>query len=103
MAGASVFDWVCERLEEATSLDRLEARGTLRLALKSAGLEARGATRDQMRVVLSRLLPGELASRGVEDGEGVCTRLAQGLDSAPVEEPSSSADTPDAVFARLGG
>jgi len=103
MASASVFDWVCERLEETTSLDRLEARGTLRLALKGAGLEARSATREQMRVVLSRVLPGELASRGVEDGEGVCARLAGMLDGAAVEEPTAATDTPDAVFARLGG
>lgn len=103
MADASVFDWVCERLEEATCLDRLEARGTLRIALKAAGLEARTATRDHMRAVLTRLLPAELGSRGVDDGEAVCARLAEALATARVAEPASGGDTPDAIFARLGG
>ena len=41
VADARTFDWVCAQLEERSSLDRLEARGTVRLALKQAGLEPR--------------------------------------------------------------
>ena len=48
MADDNVFDWVCGALESATSLDRLEARGTLRLALKASGLEARTVTAEQL-------------------------------------------------------
>ena len=48
MADAAVFDWICNRLEQDTSLDRLESRGTVRLALKSAGLDARSVTPEQM-------------------------------------------------------
>lgn len=100
MAATSPFDFVCTRLEEATSLDRLAARGTVRLALKESGLEARGVTPEQMAVVLDRVLPRELAARGVEEGESVCSQIRSDLRSLG---SGAAADTPDAVFQRLGG
>jgi hypothetical protein len=99
MADSAAFDWTCSEIEGRTSLDRLEARGTVRLALKDAGLEARTVTADQMKVVLERVLPKELASRGIQDGERICAELMPeiaALDAGP------GAETPDAVFARLG-
>jgi hypothetical protein len=99
MADAAVFDWICAELEARTSLDRLEARGTVRLALKEAGLEARTVTADQMKVVLERVLPKELVARGVQDSERVCADLAPGLVRL---EAGPGVETPDAVFARLG-
>jgi hypothetical protein len=99
MADAAVFDWICTELEARTSLDRLEARGTVRLALKEAGLEARTVTADQMKVVLERVLPKELVARGIEDAESVCAGLAPGLASL---EARPGVETPDTVFARLG-
>ena len=39
MSAVSVFDHVCDGVERGTSLDRLQSRGTVRLALKEAGLE----------------------------------------------------------------
>ncbi len=99
MADATAFDWICAELEAHSSLDRLEARGTVRLALKDAGLEARTVTADQMKVVAERVLPKELAARGVQDPERVCAELIPGLaqlDAGP------GVETPDAVFARLG-
>jgi hypothetical protein len=100
MADSAVFDFVCEKLEQSTQLDRLAVRGTVRIALKQAGLEARGVTPQQMGVVLERLLPAELASRGVDGGEAICTKIRSGLASVAT---SSQLDTPDAVFQRLGG
>ena len=41
-------------------------------------------------------------SRGVEDGESVCARLASCLESAEVDAAAGS-DSPESVFARLGG
>ena len=99
MADAAVFDWICTELEARTSLDRLEARGTVRLALKEAGLEARTVTADQVKVVLERVLPKELVARGIEDAESVCAGLAPGLASL---EARPGVETPDTVFARLG-
>lgn len=100
MADSSAFELTCEVLERDTSLGRLEARGTVRLALKAAGLESRSVSPEQMTVVVRKVLNGELESRGVEGADRVCAALAEGLARL---EPASAAETPDAVFARLGG
>ena len=100
MADSTVFDFVCDKLEQATRMDRLAVRGTVRIALKQAGLEARSVTAQQMSVVLDRVLPNELATRGVEGGEGMCASIKSGL---PSVAGGAHVDTPDAVFQRLGG
>ena len=41
MADLTAFEQACESLEQLTELSRLEARGTLRIALKEAGLDRR--------------------------------------------------------------
>ncbi len=69
---ATLFDFAADRLEHHASLDRLEARGTLRIALKAAGLEPKNLTGAQMQVVFEQLMPGELDSRGVSDVPSVC-------------------------------
>ena len=81
MADPGVFDHVAEALESATALDRLEARGTLRLALKEAGFDARSPQPEQMKVVVEKVLPNELATRGIEDAAGICRQLIASLDS----------------------
>ena len=73
--GADLFDVAAEKLESATHLNQLEARGTLRLALKSAGLTARNLTLAQLRVVFDKVMPGEMESRGVEDATATCTAV----------------------------
>lgn len=100
MADSQAFDFVCTQLEEKTSLDRLAARGTVRIALKQAGLEARTVTPEQMRVVAERVLPGELQSRGIEGGAELCSAIGRGLVQLA---PGQAAETPDQVFQRLGG
>ena len=100
MADSPVFDLVCTKLEALTDLDRLAARGTVRLALKQAGLEARTVTGDQMGVVLDKVLPSELVARGIEGGEAMCVEIASGLAGM---DSFAEAETPDAVFKRLGG
>ncbi|MDJ0787097.1 MAG: hypothetical protein QNK05_09855 [Myxococcota bacterium] len=100
MADSQAFEFVCDQLEEKSSLDRLAARGTVRIALKQAGLEARSVTPDQMSVVVERLLPAELTSRGVEGVDELCSALRDGLGSV---SSADAAETPDAVFQRLGG
>lgn len=101
MADAPAFDWVCSELEQRTSLDRLEARGTVRIALKEAGLDSRSLTPEQMKVVLEKVLPKELGTRGVDDPEGVCRGLASGI--MQIDAGSSSGETPEEVFRRLAG
>ncbi|MCG8590125.1 MAG: hypothetical protein MJE66_12610 [Proteobacteria bacterium] len=100
MSESPAFAFVCQELESRTSLDRLEARGTVRLALKAAGLEARSVSRDQMAVVVEKVLPGELTARGIDAVESLCREVAQGL--AQVTD-ADTGDSPDAVFSRLGG
>jgi len=100
MADSPAFELACEVLERDTSLDRLEARGTIRLALKAAGLDAHDAAPDQLSVVVENLLAGELKARGIENGDDICAALKQQLAGL---ETSQVSETPEAVFARLGG
>ena len=56
-----------------------------------------------MAVVLERVLPGELTSRGVENAESICSSLATSIKEFrdAVEEHGSA--SPESVFARLAG
>jgi hypothetical protein len=103
MAGSSAFEWLCEAIEESTSLARLEARGTVRIALKEAGVEARTATPAELEVVVAKILPRELRQRGVSDEAAVCERLIAGLRALRTSGQQPAQDTPDAIFRRLGG
>jgi hypothetical protein len=100
MADAEAFDFACSQLESRTSLDRLAARGTVRIALKQAGLDSRSVTPEQMGVVVEKVLPGELTSRGVQGAAAICSDIAAKVRRLVA---SASSDTPDAVFRRLGG
>ncbi len=101
MPNALAFDWICEKIEQRSSLSRLEARGTVRLALKKAGHDATTVTPQQMSVVLEKLLPGEFESRGVKGGAQICATLEPLL--ARLSADGTSAEAPEQVFARLGG
>lgn len=103
MADSQAFEWVCGELERSTSLDRLQARGTLRLALKEAGLEARSVTAAQIDAVVRRVLPAELRARGIQDEAALCESLAAGLVAAELGATPSGAESPEEVFRRLGG
>jgi hypothetical protein len=100
MPDSSAFEFACSQLETRTSLDRLAARGTVRIALKQAGLEARSITPEQMAVVVQKILPTELGSRGIDGVEEVCQAILAGL---PSVKSGPVSETPDAVFKRLGG
>lgn len=100
MADAEAFDFVCSQLEARTSLDRLAARGTVRIALKQAGLDARSVTPEQMAVVVEKLLPAELSARSVADAGSICAGIAS---KARRLASRVGAETPDSVFRRLGG
>ena len=54
-------------------------RGTVRLALKSAGLQVESLDPREMKAVLTKILPEELARRAVADAEGLCNKLAERL------------------------
>ena len=96
-----LFDVAAERLEHHTSLDRLEARGTLRIALKIAGLTAKSVTVDQLDVVFQKLMPGELEKRGEGDAARVCNAVMDDLANSPAPTDEAPATDPDAIFSRL--
>ena len=97
-----LFDLAAEKLETRTEMDRLAARGTLRIALKQAGLDADKLTVTQLRAVFEKLMPKELEARGVSDATATCraamNEIANSADSIGIAATSS----PDDVFKRLG-
>jgi hypothetical protein len=100
---ADLFDVAAEKLESATDLNRLEARGTLRLALKSAGLTVGSLTLAQLRVVFDKLMRGELESRGVADAAATCTAVMAEVErAAPDSGDTETTTQPDMIFSRLG-
>jgi len=100
MADSPAFEYVCSELEARSSLDRLAARGTVRLALKAAGLDAHSVTPAQLGVVLDKILPAELEARGIQVPASLGAELRAGLERL---DPDVPAETPETVFARLGG
>lgn len=98
----TIFDFVAEKLEQGSDLDKLESRGTVRLALKQSGLDAKSVTSEQMKVVLQKVLPGELETRGVDAGQRVCDGIVAALASFD-GGPTSDRHSPEAVFERIGG
>jgi hypothetical protein len=96
-----LFDLAAERLEHHTSFSRLEARGTLRLALKTAGLDAKSVTAGQLRVVFEKLIPGELEKRDVSNAAEACGAVIDDLANSPAPTEETPATDLDAIFRRL--
>jgi len=97
-----VFEFVAAEIERRSALAKLEARGTVRLALKRAGLDAGDVTSTQMSVVLERVLPDEMRSRGVARSEELCRAIASALRGSTPDERAPS-ESPEAIFRRLAG
>jgi len=84
-------------------MDRLAARGTLRIAVKEAGLDAQKLTVPQLRAVFEKLMPKELEARGVGEATAICKALVDDIAGAASEADSAAVNSPDEVFKRLGG
>jgi len=97
-----LFSFVAGQLESCTPLDRLESRGTLRIALKDAGLDPKTVTRNQFCVVLESVAPSELESRGVAEARAICAALIERIQSESADRWKSSRDI-DEIFDRLAG
>ncbi len=100
---ADLFDLAAEKLEESTDMDRLAARGTLRIALKEAGLDAHKLTIQQLRAVFEKLMPKELDARGVSNAAATCEAVMDGVSRSANAIGITSSASPDDVFKRLGG
>jgi hypothetical protein len=96
-----IFDSVCDELERTTGLDRLAIRGTVRLALKSVGLDPKTLTIAEFKLVAEHVLPAELRKRGIADAPQLCMATLDKMAGAGAKEASGS-DSPDEVFRRLG-
>ena len=97
----ALFDLAADSLEQHSPFDRLEARGTLRIALKIAGLESKNLTVTQLQVIFEQVMPGELDSRGVSNIPDVCAAVLADLASARGAAADSSVTSPDDIFRRL--
>jgi hypothetical protein len=102
MADSKAFEWLCGELASCTELSAIEARGTVRIALKKGGLSADSVTPAQLQVIVKRVLPDELRRRGSEDGQSICDQISIRLKDAGFSETGGASDSPEAVFARLG-
>ena len=102
MADSKTFDLTSAQLEDLAKFDRLSARGTIRLALKAAGLDPKTVRPAEMRVVVQKLLPAELSLRGVDGPEVVCQTISKRLGHLGSTDEQAVA-TPDSIFARFGG
>jgi hypothetical protein len=98
MADSAAFEAACARLEEGGALDRMDARGTIRIVLKKAGLDPKTVTARELAVAVERLLPTALSSRGVANPEAACASILRTLEGV---ESGAGGDTPEAIFARL--
>ena len=98
-----LFDLAAHQLERHSSLSRLEARGTLRLTLKDAGIDPNYLTPAALRVVFEHLMVSELEARGIADAEAVCRRALDGVSASPQAADAPQDSHPDEVFRRLGG
>ncbi len=98
---AALFDFAAERIEHHTSLERLEARGTLRIALKAAGLTAKSVTAGQLCGVVEKVMPDELERRDVSDAAVACSAVIDDLINSPAPNEAAPATDPDEIFRRL--
>ena len=99
MANSPVFDFTADFIEQNTALERLGARGAVRLALKQAFLTAQTVTQCEMKLVVERLLTDQLQRQGVENAETLCHSLLPRLKEHSFG--SSAPDSPDDIFNRL--
>jgi len=99
----TLFDIAADSLEGSADMDRLAARGTLRIAVKEAGLDAQKLTLPQLRVVFEKLMPKELEARGVSGAAAVCTATMDAIAISANTIDAGSSTSPDDIFKRLGG
>ena len=97
----ALFDLAADSLEQHSPFDRLEARGTLRIALKTAGLEPKNLTGTPLQVVFEQVRPRELDSRGVSDIRDVCAAVLVDLEGADVAAADAGATSAEDIFCRL--
>jgi len=98
-----LFDCAADELERHTELNRLEARGTLRLAIKRAGLDAKRLRFRELDAIFERVMPGQLATRGIDQPSSVCKAIMVAIARNANGVTLADAANTDEVIGRLGG
>ena len=96
---ADLFDVASDFLEQKSDLNRIEARGTLRLGLQAAGLDSKHLTFKQLQIVFDKVMPKELEKVGITDNLDVRASVMEALSETVDLDTESS----DEIFSRLGG
>jgi hypothetical protein len=97
MADSAAFESACELLKQHTTFSEIEARGTVRLALKAVGQDAKTVGKTEMMIAVRSALEPELTARSVTDAATVCRKILDGLTALDSGEQS-----PYEIFSRLG-
>lgn len=100
---STAFLWAAEALERATRLSSMEARGTIRLALKKGGLDAATVTGDEIRLVFEKIMPSMLAVRAYDDAESICRAIVEASRNADLSSSSESKTSAATILKRLLG
>ena len=98
---SDLFALVADRLEAETVFGRLETRGTLRIALKKAGVDAKSFTLVELEATFAKIMPDELARRGVRNAAGVCGSVLKSLPSGLRDASGDPATSRDEIMRRL--
>jgi hypothetical protein len=100
---SGIFDFVAEQLESRCDFNITQARGTLRIAVKEAGLDPKLMTAAQMHVVLIRILKWHLTRRNVDNeiADQICTEIASLVKKENFPATEGSDHLPEAIFGRL--
>jgi hypothetical protein len=96
---SDAFTALADRLCEISDLDRLEARGTIRIAFKKTGVEVKCIGMDELEAVFARVMPRELEARGCSDPQAICEATLSSLGGAL---PKTGARSSDEIMRRLG-
>src|SRR5262245_22272430 len=98
MANSAAFDAAHTALEKSSGMDRWAARGAIQLALMDAGLEASTVNKQQMSVVVEKLLPRQLQSQKIGDVSAICAKIS---DALMLLREDKAVETADTVFQRM--
>ena len=93
------FTIVADRLCQLSDLDRLEARGTIRIGFKKAGVDVGCFGLDDLEAVFAKIMPGELAARGCADARTICAAIMKSLEG---DVPKTAIRSRDEIVRRLG-
>jgi hypothetical protein len=95
----SPYQFTCDRLVAASSMDKASVQQIVKRALNKAGFGISEVKPSQMAAVLRMIMPLALAGKGIANEVETCEGIARELLKMKAEESSNS---PENVFKRLG-